>query len=72
MDKKINIMKCIICNNIIEGYGNNPAPVKNSEDGSVCNKCYLEIVLPARLSLPEFNVDFKNVKKWEQNIKLKK
>ena len=39
--------KCIFCNKIIEGYGNNPRPVKDK--GLACDKCNLEIVIPARL-----------------------
>jgi|TARA_R110000744_G_scaffold281141_2_gene393076 hypothetical protein len=66
MDKKINITKCIICNNIIDeskAFGNNPAPVAKMKDGPACDNCFTEIVLPARLSLPEFQVNFKNIKK---------
>ena len=42
MDKKI----CCICGKEFEGYGNNPAPVKN--DGQCCDDCNMNVVIPAR------------------------
>ncbi len=39
---------CCICGCDIEGYGNNAAPVK---DGRCCDKCNIEVVVPARLGL---------------------
>jgi len=60
-------MKCIICNNIIEGYGNNPTPIKEVSEGKACNKCYAEIILPARFELPQFKTNLKKVKKWQEN-----
>ncbi len=56
-------MNCIICNNIIDGYGNNPMPVKKVSEGKACNKCYVETVLPARFELPEFKINLKKIKK---------
>lgn len=41
-------MKCCICNKIINGYGNNPWPVK--DDGECCDNCNMTKVIPARLS----------------------
>ena len=37
---------CCLCDEEIEGFGNNPDPV--SEDGRCCDKCNAEKVLPAR------------------------
>ena len=39
--------ECCLCDKTFEGYGNNPAPVKN--EGLCCNKCNWDIVIPARL-----------------------
>ena len=38
---------CCICEYEIEGYGNNPDPVR--EDGRCCDKCNAEKVIPARI-----------------------
>lgn len=38
---------CCICGEDFEGYGNNPAPVK--ESGKCCDACNRKFVIPARL-----------------------
>ena len=38
---------CCLCGVEFEGYGNNPAPVK--ESGECCDRCNAEKVIPARL-----------------------
>ena len=38
---------CCLCGGEFEGYGNNPAPVK--ESGECCGRCNAEKVIPARL-----------------------
>ena len=38
---------CCLCGEEFEGYGNNPAPVK--ESGECCDRCNAEKVIPARL-----------------------
>ena len=38
---------CCICGEEFEGYGNNPAPVK--ESGKCCDACNRKFVIPARL-----------------------
>ena len=38
---------CCLCGGEFEGYGNNPAPVK--ESGECCDRCNAEKVIPARL-----------------------
>ena len=37
---------CCLCGEEFEGYGNNPAPLK--ESGECCDHCYTEKVIPAR------------------------
>ena len=37
---------CCLCGKELEGYGNNPAPLK--ESGECCDHCYTEKVIPAR------------------------
>tara|TARA_R100000008_G_C3559605_1_gene155316 strand:- start:426 stop:611 length:186 start_codon:yes stop_codon:yes gene_type:complete len=41
--------KCCICNLEIEGYGNNPHPIKN--EGRCCDECNGSQVVPARIEL---------------------
>ena len=38
---------CCLCGKEFEGYGNNPAPLKDS--GECCGRCNAEKVIPARL-----------------------
>jgi hypothetical protein len=42
-----NEFVCCICGEESEGYGNNPAPVK--ESGKCCDACNRKFVIPARL-----------------------
>jgi len=39
--------KCVLCKKTFEGYGNNPAPLK--EKGECCDICNDIKVIPARL-----------------------
>lgn len=47
MVKEKNV--CCICGKTIEGYGNNPYPVK--EEGECCSECNAKHVIPARIAL---------------------
>ncbi len=38
---------CVICENNISGYGNNPYPVE--EEGRCCDDCNINTVIPVRL-----------------------
>ena len=38
---------CCLCGEEFEGYGNNPAPVK--ESGECCDRCNAEKVIPVML-----------------------
>ncbi len=55
-------MKCCLCGNQIEvqsnGWdkGHNPAPL--SEDGRCCDYCNTHQVIPARLGLARWDIDF--------------
>lgn len=40
---------CCFCGEEIEGFGNNPQPLKNG--GRCCDKCNAELVIPERLKL---------------------
>ena len=49
---------CCLCGVEFEGYGNNPAPVK--ESGECCDRCNAEKVIAARLEallMPGENAD---------------
>lgn len=48
-----NKMKCCICGKEIEGYGNNPSPVK--DEGECCDSCNMRYVITARLGRLLFN-----------------
>lgn len=52
MNQKI----CCICGEPFEGYGNNPAPVK--QDGLCCDTCNRHFVIPARIQLYMQNKKF--------------
>jgi len=39
-------MKCVICKQEYDGFGNNAEPV---EEGECCDKCNMEVVVPARM-----------------------
>ena len=38
---------CCLCGEEFDGYGNNPAPLK--ESGECCDRCNAEKVIPVRL-----------------------
>ena len=38
---------CVICQDPYYGYGNNPAPLR--DEGSCCDECNMEYVIPARI-----------------------
>ena len=40
---------CCLCGGEFEGYGNDPAPLK--ESGECCDRCNAEKVLPARFEV---------------------
>lgn len=42
---------CCICGEPIEGYGNNPEPFMDANEGQCCDGCNLKFVIPARLAL---------------------
>lgn len=42
---------CCICGEPIEGYGNNPEPFMEADNGQCCDGCNLKFVIPARLEL---------------------
>ena len=41
-------MKCCICGEEINGYGNNAEPLA---EGECCDRCNIEVVIPYRLAL---------------------
>jgi hypothetical protein len=55
MGKVNDLIRCCICGNFLEGYGNNPDPVTTEngkffkEDDECCDKCNDEVVIPKRL-----------------------
>lgn len=52
--EKLNEAKenfCCICGEPIKGYGNNPEPFMDAEDGRCCDGCNLKFVIPARIDL---------------------
>ena len=53
MKEKKEDLKCCFCGIAIEGYGNNPAPIKTKSVGDVCcDECNYTKVIPTRLGLP--------------------
>ena len=47
LGKIIRLKKCVLCDNMFTGWGNNPEPVATS--GVCCDDCDMNRVLPARL-----------------------
>lgn len=41
--------KCCICGKEVEGFGNNPEPVKH--EGRCCDVCNVTFVIPARVNM---------------------
>lgn len=46
--REANAEYCCICGEELEGYGNNPYPVK--KEGKCCDACNMKFVIPARIS----------------------
>ena len=43
---------CIICGGEIgEGWGNNPEPIKDYNEGRCCDTCNFTVVIPERIRL---------------------
>lgn len=49
MDNNRPTFKCVICGQTFYGFGNNPAPVKNT--GRCCDECDSMVVIPTRIKL---------------------
>lgn len=45
--------RCSICGKSFSGFGNNPEPIKRWIEGSCCDDCNREKVLPTRKSQAE-------------------
>lgn len=41
-------LRCCICGEPVEGYGNNPEPYMSPEKGRCCNACNMKFVIPTR------------------------
>lgn len=50
-------IKCCLCGKNIEGFGNNPYPLKN--EGKCCDDCNWSLVIPARV-IEIYNKECKN------------
>ena len=48
---------CCICGRKVKEWGNDPWPVMLDDDAKCCNKCDMEVVLPARMNLMEAKED---------------
>ena len=42
------IIRCCFCGEVIEGFGNNPEPLKTYPN-RCCDKCNNEVVIPERI-----------------------
>jgi hypothetical protein len=47
----VKCYKCVICGGLFEGYGNNPWPIADENDGRCCDKCNETKVIPERINL---------------------
>lgn len=41
--------ECVICGDVVVGFGNNPSPVSDELEAKCCEACNTKVVLPARL-----------------------
>jgi len=57
-------MNCAICNERLQGFGNNARPVKS---GRCCNKCDCLVVIPARLGNSQMAIDLGN-SLWQMRL----
>ena len=59
-------MKCIICEKVSDiKKGHNPEPVKRFKDGTCCDDCQYEFVLPARGIPYETSMIIKGTKEYD-------
>ncbi len=42
---------CCICGEPLEGYGNNPEPFMDADEGQCCDACNLKFVIPLRIEI---------------------
>ena len=45
------VKQCVICETKFEGFGNNPEPLYDYEDGQCCDQCNTNYVVPARIAM---------------------
>jgi hypothetical protein len=45
------VKQCVICETKFEGFGNNPEPLYNYDDGQCCDQCNTNYVVPARIAM---------------------
>lgn len=50
-DKSKKKYKCCFCGNMCDGWGNNPAPLKEDGKNRCCDLCNKDIVVPVRVIL---------------------
>jgi len=59
---------CVICNERLQGFGNNAQPVKF---GRCCDKCDCLVVIPARMGDSQMAVDLGH-SLWQMRLELAK
>jgi len=53
-------MKCAICGKEIAGWGNNPWPIRKSEEAKCCDECNSRYVITGRLLMMNETPEWKN------------
>lgn len=49
MNKAQERHTCVICGRAFTGWGHNPEPVKEFEEGRACSDCNAMVVIPERI-----------------------
>ena len=75
-------MKCVLCGKEREimfpgDKGHNPEPLKRFKDGTCCNDCEYQFVMPARgisykTAMELKKIDLKLLEKWKNDKRTKK
>ena len=63
-------MKCNICKNEIEGYGNNPWPICRPDDynSKCCDECNTNYVIPMRILSSKYSMHSNPNFIWEPEV----
>lgn len=62
-------MKCSLCGKEIEGFGNNPEPLAESDEERCCDECNGMYVLPMRIYMLAHELEYSEIIKTIEAIR---